>query len=118
MKKMGRYCKAYPINQLRQFPQWTEQHQNIRADVSEVDGQEVTVQRTLTEDDFLYLQENYVVTDDIFLEDHIIFDAVSPEWMAFCTDVLKFEVPTHEGSDVSTHDATLTTDQPEMSQEN
>ena len=102
MKKMGSYCKAYPIKQLRQFPQWSEQPQNPRTDPSSNDKQVMGEQRTFTEEDFLYLQENYVVTDDIFLEENIIFEAVSPEWIAFCTETLKFKVPVEVPVEVPT----------------
>jgi hypothetical protein len=47
----------------------------------------------LTDGDFLYLQENYVVTDGIFKDENVIFDDVTPAWIAYCQDVLKFEIP-------------------------
>lgn len=90
MPNMGRYCKAYPIRSLREFPGWTENAANARpAD----DAEEGSAPRTLTEDDFLYLQENYVVTDGIFIDENVIFDSVTPEWMDFCHQILEFEVP-------------------------
>lgn len=90
-KTMGTYCKAYPVRQLRQFSQWSEKTQNTRKVEQVIDGKTIEVNRTITDDDFLYLQENYVVTDGIFLDENIIFDQVSSEWIAFCKDVLKFE---------------------------
>jgi hypothetical protein len=42
--------------------------------------------------DFLYLQENYVVTDGIFKNENIIFDNITYEWKDFRTKVLKFEI--------------------------
>ncbi|NMG11729.1 hypothetical protein DP117_34725, partial [Brasilonema sp. UFV-L1] len=47
-------------------------------------------------DDFLYLQENYVVTDGIFKDENIIFDNVTPEWKEFCDKTLAFEIPVYE----------------------
>ena len=101
MKTMGKYCKAYSIQKLRQFSQWTENKQNTRTETKTVDAQEVEVQRELTEDDFLYLQENYVVTDGIFKDENIIFDKITPEWKEFCDTVLKFEVPVYESVNVT-----------------
>ena len=97
MKSMGAYCKAYPITRFRAFPQWTEQEQNVRPETQVVDGKEVQVARTLTDDDFLYLQENYHVTDGIFIDEHVIFDAVSEQWIEYCTTALEFDP---EGRDV------------------
>ena len=52
------------------------------------------VQRTeINNNDVLYLQENYVVTDDIFKNEHIVFDKVDDDWKKFCTDVLQFDIP-------------------------
>ena len=51
--------------------------------------------RQLTDADFLYLQENFVVTDGIFIDENVIFDNVTPEWIDFCKRVLKFEVPNY-----------------------
>jgi hypothetical protein len=61
-----------------------------------VDGKEVEVERQLTDKDHLYLQENYVVTDGIFIDEDIIFDDVTPEWKDFCKNALKFAVPVYE----------------------
>jgi hypothetical protein len=53
----------------------------------------VEVARTLTDDSIVYLQENYVVTDDIYKEENILFDDVTPKWEKFCKMKLEFEVP-------------------------
>lgn len=92
-KVMGKYCKAYLVKQLRQFDQWAEPAQSIRQDQQSLDGQTVEVSRELTDDDILYVQENYVVTDGVFLNENIVFDRVSPEWITFCKEVLNFAVP-------------------------
>jgi hypothetical protein len=82
---MGKYCKAYPITQFRQFSAWKENGQNAR--------KENDAPRPLTDSEFLYLQENFVVTDGVFLDENVIFDNVTPEWIDFCKNTLKFEVP-------------------------
>lgn len=91
--KMGRYCKAYPIKRLREFSGWTENQQNLRTEKVTVDGKEVETPRTITDEDFLYLQENFVVTDGIFIDENVIFDNVTPEWQEFCKSSLDFQVP-------------------------
>ena len=85
MSNMGKYCKAYPITRLREFSGWQENSQNAR--------KENDAPRQLTDADFLYLQENFAVTDGIFIDENVIFDNVTPEWIDFCKAVLKFEVP-------------------------
>ncbi|MUG96474.1 hypothetical protein F7734_30675 [Scytonema sp. UIC 10036] len=96
MATMGKYCKAYSLKKLREFSQWTERAENTRKEKQLVDGKEVEERRLLTDDDFLYLQENYVVTDGIFKDENIIFDNVTPEWKEFCHKTLAFEIPVYE----------------------
>jgi hypothetical protein len=49
---------------------------------------------------FLYLQENYLVTDGIFKEENIIFDNITAEWKKFCQNTLLFELPVDEAVEV------------------
>jgi hypothetical protein len=90
---MGRYCKAYHARSFRAYPNWMENRDNFRKTKQNVDGKEVEVPREVTDDDVLYLQENYTVTDGIFLDQNIVFDNLTPEWQEFCTETLKFELP-------------------------
>jgi len=96
MAEMGRYCKAYSIVKFRGYRGWTEKAENARKEKKQVDGKEVEAVRELTDNDYLYLQENYVVTDGIFKDENIIFDAVTPQWIEYCTSDLKFEIPDYE----------------------
>lgn len=93
MPNMGRYCKAYHARSFREFPNWNENRENLRKVKEKVDGQEIEKPRELTDDDVLYLQENFIVTDGIFLDQNIVFDNVTPEWKEFCTNTLGFELP-------------------------
>ena len=96
MATMGKYCKAYLLKQFRQFNQWEENTENIKKENQEVDGQTVEVNREFTDEDVLYLQENYVVTNGIYKDENIIFDNVTDEWKDFCHQVLEFEIPNYE----------------------
>lgn len=94
MKSMGRYCKAYPVRRLREFPEWRENLKNLRK------TQEGEGPSHLLDTDHLYMQEDFTVTDGIFKEEHVIFDAVTAEWIDFCKNVLRFEAPVYEREDV------------------
>ena len=93
MTTVGRYCKAYYVSSFRGYSNWTENHENLRKTKEEIDGQQVKAPRELTDEDILYLQENFTVTDGIFLDQNIVFDNVTPEWQEFCTKTLGFELP-------------------------
>lgn len=98
MASMGKYCKAYQVSRFREFKGWSENSQNLRKRKEQVDGKEVEVQRELTDNDILYLQENYTVTDGIFLNEAVVFDQVTPEWISFCKETLDFQVPAEAAS--------------------
>lgn len=107
MPEMGRYCKAYLAERFREFSGWEENLQNLRKVKETKDREEVEVQRTeINDKDVLYLQENYVVTDDIFKNENIIFDKVDDDWKKFCTDVLQFEIPKYEPLEIKTSEET------------
>ena len=76
MATMSNYCKAYPLRSLRAFAEWNEERASGRAD-----------------DDYVFLQESLVVTGDIFADEDIIYNSVTPAWETFCREVLQFEVP-------------------------
>jgi hypothetical protein len=88
MSILGKYCRAYPLQKLRQFPGWTEKAENSRRITREVNGEIVHEVRKLTDDDYVYLQTNHTVTDGIFVDENVIFDDVTPEWIEFCQKVL------------------------------
>ena len=88
MSIIGKYCKSHKLSQLRQFPNWTENAENARKIRTEVDGEIVEATRELKDDDYVYLHENFIVTDGIFIDENIIFSDVTPEWIEFCRDVL------------------------------
>jgi hypothetical protein len=92
--EMGQYCKAYYARQFRPFADWKENSAMLRKEKKYENGTEIELERTeLKDDDILYLQENYVVTDGIFKDQNIIFDHITDEWKRFCTNELRFEIP-------------------------
>ena len=91
MATLGRYSKAYPLGQLRQFCGWTEKPENARQIRKEVDGEIVAEARALTDEDYVYVHRNFIVTDGIFVDENIIFCNVTPQWIEFCQTILGLE---------------------------
>lgn len=89
MSTLGKYCRAYPLGQLRKFPGWVERANEARRIRKEIDGEIVEEVRTLTDEDYVYLQMDYTVTDGIFVNENVIFNEVTPEWIEFCQRVLR-----------------------------
>ncbi len=105
MPEMGKYCKAYYAKDFRALDGWQENLDNLRPEIEEKDGKEIEVRRTeLKDDDILYLQENYFVTDGIFKDANIIFDKVTDLWKEACHKELGFEIPVYEPIEIRSDD--------------
>ncbi|HZQ46478.1 MAG TPA: hypothetical protein VFC07_05660 [Verrucomicrobiae bacterium] len=92
MSQMSNYCKAYYVKQLREYRNWKEETKSLRKSRQQVDGKEVEVERTsLNDNDIVYLHDSFVVTDDIYKDEHVVFDQVGDEWKQFCREVLAFK---------------------------
>lgn len=91
-KKMGKYCKAYPLERFAEYPGWAAAVKPVERR-SETGGEEGAAAEELS---YAFLQEDYTVTAGIFLEEEVMFDAVCEEWKAFCTETLGFEPPSWE----------------------
>lgn len=68
------YCKAYPVEALRQFPEWSELGS--------------------TDDGIVYLHQDFSVTACLWHDQEVLFRSLSPAWEKFCTEQLAFSVPT------------------------
>lgn len=110
MAEMGKYCKAYYAKDFRALDGWEENLENLRPETEDKDGGEVEIRRTeLKDDDILYLQENYIVTDGIFKDENIIFDKVTDLWKEACHKELGFEIPVYEPIEIQPAEATAET---------
>ena len=74
-----KYCKAYYLKDLRQWGHWTEKREEGEAE--------------LTDEDVVYLWDDFVVVRSPVLPGGVIFDGVTPEWQDFCHTTLGFEIP-------------------------
>jgi hypothetical protein len=85
----GKYCKAYPIARFEAFDQWKE-----KARLPEHSADETPEEQKLpSQKGFLYLHDNYTVTDGVYIGKDVIFDDTSDAWIEFCKNSLRFEVP-------------------------
>ncbi len=75
-----KYCKAYYLKDLREFPQWSEEHDRHEPE--------------LIDDSVVYLWDDFtVVRSPIIADKGIVFDKVTSDWQNFCRASLKFEIP-------------------------
>ncbi len=79
---MGYYCKAYKLQDLRQFSGWTE------SPAAEGEG-------ALSDQDICYIWDDFTVVRSPIQNKDVLFTAVTPEWRQFCQTVLHFEIPAY-----------------------
>jgi uncharacterized protein len=84
------YCKAYHLKSLRQFPAWTESKINWS---HKTNGEGPDVVEPFSDDDIVFLHQDFTVTRSMWLNEDVIFNQVTPEWEQFCAGVLAFKVP-------------------------
>ena len=91
------YCKAYLAKDLRAYPEWKEDLAALIRETEDVGHETREIPRDrLDDDDILYLHDDYVVTDGIVREEHVVFTEVTDDWKRFCHEQLAFEVPEYE----------------------
>jgi hypothetical protein len=73
MKTIGKYCKAYLLNELYKYPKFKI--------LNNIDK------------DYVFLQDNYTVTADIYKDESILYDDVDDQWIDYCKESLHFYVP-------------------------
>lgn len=74
-----KYCKAYYLKDLRQFSDWTEKREESESELSD--------------EDVVYLWDDFVVVRSPVLPGGVLFDQVTPKWRDFCQTTLGFEIP-------------------------
>jgi hypothetical protein len=85
METTSKYCKAYLVADLSRFPEWSEKATSGR------NPEEPHSPQKPGDKTFLYLHDDFVVTDGIFRHENIVFDDVNPPWIEYCQSVLHFD---------------------------
>lgn len=78
---MRRYCRAYPLGELRSFGPWRQTGVAGRGDDEDP--------RTV-----VYLRDDFtVVRSPLDADSELVYDAVTPAWREFCVSTLCFSPP-------------------------
>lgn len=86
----GNYARAYLLGELRKFSDWREEKINWKEIIP---AQENGKSHELSDDDVVFLHEDFTVTQLIWPGENVIFNRSTPEWIDFCTQELQFKVP-------------------------
>jgi len=84
------YARAYLLGELRKFSDWREEKINWKeTNPANENGNS----RELSDDDVVFLQQDFTVTELIWPGENVIFNRITPEWIDFCSQELQFKVP-------------------------
>lgn len=81
------YCTAYHLRDLRRYPAWTEN--KLESSKTSENGQA----QTLSDDEVVFLHQDYTVTRSMWADEDVIFNQVTDQWRQFCATELRFAVP-------------------------
>ena len=84
------YARAYLLGELRKFSDWQEEKINWKETVP---ADENGNSPELSDDNVVFLQQDFTVTELIWPGENVIFNRITPEWVDFCTQELQFKVP-------------------------
>ena len=85
-----RYCCAFEVSRLREFPGWPKDGSRL---VPGENGHPSGDSDADSENDMVYLHQDFTVTRLIWHNEDVVFDDVTAEWKDFCVNSLKFKVP-------------------------
>jgi hypothetical protein len=90
-----KYYAAYHLGDLRRYPAWAENKLNGHA--ASNNGQagegEQAESQGLSDNDVVFLHQDYKVTKSIWSDEDVIFSDVTEQWKDFCKTELRFAVP-------------------------
>jgi len=85
------YAAGYTLGELRRYPAWDEKKLAGGGEATAASNGEQTP--GLTDDDVVFLHQDYKVTKSIWPDEDVIFDQVTEQWKDYCHGQLQFAVP-------------------------
>jgi hypothetical protein len=90
-----KYCKAYHLKDLRQYPAWSESRINWKEKKDAKDAKEADQSNgEFTDDKIVFIHQDFTVTESMWHNENVIYNQVDEPWREFCSDSLAFKVPT------------------------
>ena len=84
------YARGYLLGDLRKFRNWREEKINWK---EAINAGENGNSHELSDDDVVFLHQDFTVTHLIWPAENVIFNKNTPDWVEFCKRELQFKVP-------------------------
>lgn len=88
-----KYYVAYHLRDLRRYPAWSENKLDGKAAGTQPAGEQGQEGHGLSDDDVVFLHQDYKVTKSIWPDEDVVFSDVTEQWKDFCRTELRFAVP-------------------------
>jgi uncharacterized protein len=89
-----KYCKAYHLEDLRKYPNWTESRINWKEKDGHRDsGADGDAGWPFSDDKVVFIHQDLTVTESVWHGENVIFNSVAPGWEEYCSNTLNFKVP-------------------------
>lgn len=87
-----KYCKAYHLQDLREYPAWSEGRINWKKKKDDNNG-DGDGDEPFPGDKVVFIHQDLTVTESVWHNENVIFNQVDSAWSDFCSDALRFKVP-------------------------
>ena len=88
-----KYCSAYHLGDLRRYAAWSEKTLEPKKADGKKSSEAAVENEALTDEDVVFLHQDYTVTKSMWAGEDVIFDNVTAQWKEFCDKELRFSVP-------------------------
>jgi uncharacterized protein len=88
-----KYCSAFHLGDLRRYSAWSEKTLELKKADGKKSNEPAVENETLTDEDVVFVHQDYTVTRSMWAGEDVIFDNVTEQWKEFCDKELKFAVP-------------------------
>lgn len=85
-----KYCKAYHLKDLREYPAWSESRINWK---KKDNGDNGEGEEQFEDEKIVFIHQDFSVTESVWHNENVIFNLADPAWQEFCANTLKFKVP-------------------------
>lgn len=89
-----KYCKAYHLQDLRKYPEWSESRINWKKKKDDNNGDSNgNTDEPFPDHKVVFIHQDLTVTESVWHNENVIFNQVDSAWGDFCANTLKFKVP-------------------------
>lgn len=88
-----KYCKAYPLGDLRKYSAWRENRINWNNKENGDRDDNSSSEEPSADERIVFIHQDFTVAESMLHNENVIFNQVDSAWKEFCANTLSFKVP-------------------------